>query len=200
MAWIGAGIGVAIGIWIVLATYVFAGVKKTYDENGMFTNKLLTFWLVMWGFYHLALILSSWYGVWPLPMNKTVALVGGLVLIVAGVTMLAAGMREFRSLRRSCGQDVSELITTGVYRWSRNPQFIGCLLYLLGISLAGRSLFAFALTGAAALLISWYTVRLAEPYLERLYGREYQVYRSGTARWFGAPRSIKRTETGSRRR
>ena len=185
--WLYIGLSVSIGIWVVLGIYVFSEIKKTYDRNGVFTNKLLNLWFVMWGFYHLAVILSSLYGLWLIPINKIFALTGGLVLIVVGIVVLATGMIEFRSLRRSCGQDISKLITTGIYRWSRNPQFIGCLLYLLGISLAGQSGFAFVLTGAATIVICLYTTRLAEPYLERLYGEEYRLYKSKTGRWIGIP-------------
>ncbi|NIA07337.1 MAG: DUF1295 domain-containing protein [Actinobacteria bacterium] len=188
MVWLYMSFGISLGIWIVLGLYVFPEVKKTYERNGVFTSKLLNLWLVMWGFYHLAVILSSLSGVWLIRISKMLALVGGSILIGVGVLTLAAGMIEFRSLSRSCGQDISKLITTGIYRWSRNPQFVGCLLYLLGISLAGRSGFAFVLTGAATIVICLYTTRLAEPYLERLYGEEYRLYKSRTGRWIGIPK------------
>ncbi len=178
-----AGLGISIGIWIISGIYVFSEVKKTYVRNGVFTNKLLKLWFVMWGFYHLAVILSSLYGLWLIPVNRIFALSGGLLLIALGIVVLASGMIKFRSMRRSCGQDISKLITTGIYRWSRNPQFIGCLFYLSGIALAGRSGLAFLLTGAAAIVICLYTARLAEPYLERLYGEEYRLYKSRTGRW-----------------
>ncbi|NOZ80323.1 MAG: isoprenylcysteine carboxylmethyltransferase family protein [DPANN group archaeon] len=172
-------------LWAIMAVYVFAAVKKTYAKNGTFTNKLLNWWFAMWGVFFSALALSALYGVWLLPIDKTAALVAGLVLFVAGIVLLAVGMMEFRTLRRSCAQDTSKLITGGIYRWSRNPQFIGCLLYLTGISLAGRSIFAFALTAAASIVIYWYTVSLAEPYLERLYGEGYRRYKKRVSRWFG---------------
>jgi hypothetical protein len=57
-----ASLSVSIGIWVVLGIYVFSEVKKTYTRNGVFTNKLLSLWFVMWGFYHLAVILSSLSG------------------------------------------------------------------------------------------------------------------------------------------
>lgn len=181
--WLYIVLGVSIGAWVISGIYVFSEVGKTYARNGMFTSRLLNYWFAMWGLFHLAVILSSLYGLWLMPVDKTLALAGGAVLIVVGLTVLATGMVEFHSLRRSCGQDISELITAGIYRRSRNPQFIGCLFYLLGISLAGRSGVAFVLTGAAAIVIRWYTVSLAEPYLERLYGDDYRSYKSRVGRW-----------------
>ncbi|MFV1958214.1 MAG: isoprenylcysteine carboxylmethyltransferase family protein [Planctomycetota bacterium] len=181
-------LGISVGSWVLLGLYVFSEVGRTYAGDGIFTTRLLALWFVMWGFYHLAVILSSLSGSWPLPLTRPVALAAGGVLIAIGLVVLAAGMIEFRSLRRSCGQDISRLITSGIYRWSRNPQFIGCLLYLLGISLAGRSGLAFLLTGAATLVIRLYTTRLAEPYLGRIYGEEYRLYKSRTGRWVSIPK------------
>ncbi len=110
-------------------------------------------------------------------------------MFAIGAVILPMGMIEFRSLSRSCGQDISKLITTGIYRWSRNPQFIGWFLILLGISLAGRSGFAFVLTGVFVIVIYLYTVLLAEPYLESLYGEEYRSFKLRTARWIGIPKN-----------
>lgn len=180
-------LGISIAIWLILAAYVFAEVKKTYERDGLFSNRLLTLWFVMWGFFLLAVLLAALDSIWPLPIDSLAALILGIMLIIAGLALLAAGMLEFRSWRRSCGQDASELVTTGVYRWSRNPQFLGCLLSLLGIALAGRSGLAFALAGVASAIIIWYTLRLAEPYLERLYGEAYRRYKSSTPRWIGRP-------------
>jgi len=186
--WIYIGLGISTGISLILGIYVFSEIKKTYDKKGRYTNKLLSVWYIMWAFHHAPLILSSFYGVWLIPIDKTFALAGGLILFATGVIILPMGMIEFRSLSRSCGQDISKLITTGIYRWSRNPQFIGWFLMLLGISLAGRSGFAFVLTGVFAMVIYLYTILLAEPYLESLYGEEYRLFKLRTARWIGIPK------------
>jgi len=172
----------------ILGIYVFSGIKKTYDNKGTYTNLLLALWFSMWALHHIALILSAFYGVWPIRVDKIFALSGGVVLFIIGVIILPMGMLEFRSLSRSVGQDVSKLITTGIYRWSRNPQFVGWFLMLFGISLAGQSGFAFMLTGVFVIVIYLYTILLAEPYLENLYGEEYRLFRKRTARWIGIPK------------
>ncbi|GBE56500.1 hypothetical protein BMS3Bbin16_00708 [archaeon BMS3Bbin16] len=186
--WLYVGLGVSIGIWIVLGIYVFSEIKKTYNKKGIFTNKLLISWYAMWAFHHIPVVFASFFGIWLIPVNRTLALTGGLIIFIFGVVLLPLGMIEFRSLRRSTGQDVSKLITTGIYRWSRNPQFIGWFLMLLGISIAGRSGFALALTIVFMVILHLFTIWLAEPYLEHLYGEEYRQYKSNTPRYIGIPK------------
>jgi len=185
--WLYLGLGVSIGIWIGLGIHVFSEIKQTYNKKGIFTDKLLNSWYAMWAFHHIPLVLASLFTIWRIPVNRTLALTGGLVIFIVGIVILPLGMIEFRSLRRSTGQDVSKLITTGIYRWSRNPQFIGWFLMLLGISIIGRSGFALALTIVFMAVIHLYTIRLAEPYLKQLYGEDYRLYKSRVARWIGLP-------------
>jgi len=191
--WLYIGLGVSTGIWVVLGIYVFSEIKKTYNKKGIFTDKLLNFWYAMWAFHHIPVVLASLFGIWLIPVNKAVALTAGVLIFVFGIILLPMGMIEFRSLRRSCGQDISKLITTGIYRWSRNPQFIGWFLMLLGISIAGRSGFALALTIVFMVVLHLYTIRLAEPYLEHLYGEEYRRYRSNAPRYIGIPKEFGKT-------
>jgi len=193
--WIYFGFTGSISISVVLGIYVFSGIKKTYDKKGTYSNKLLSLWFTMWAFHHFPLMVSSFYGIWEIPINKTIAQ-GGLILFVIGAIILLMGMIEFRSLSRSTGQDISKLITTGIYRWSRNPQFVGWFLMLLGISLVGRSGFAFSLTGVFVIVFYLYTILLAEPYLESLYGKDYRLFKKMTARWIGIPKKNNEIKLG----
>jgi protein-S-isoprenylcysteine O-methyltransferase Ste14 len=131
---------------------------------------------------------ASLYAVWLLPINKMFALIVGLVMFGIGIVIILAGVVEFRSLRRMSGLDISRLVTTGIYQWSRNPQYIGWFIWLLGISLMGRSGLAFLFTIVLIISMHFYTIWLEEPYIERIFGEEYNLYRSRTARYIGMPK------------
>jgi len=70
--------------------------------------------------------------------------------------MAGAGMRQFAGPGQVSGTNPGGLVTTGIYRISRNPQYIGYLLALSGLTLARRSKDAAALTLAVAAVYRWW--------------------------------------------
>jgi protein-S-isoprenylcysteine O-methyltransferase Ste14 len=138
--------------------------------------------------HFLLVILASSGSTWQLPIHKMFSLSGGSILFALGFIIMLAGMMQFRSWRKISGLDTSKMITTGIYKRSRNPQYTGWFMWLLGISLVGRSGFAFLLTIIFIIGIHLYNVWLEEPYLERIFGEEYSVYRLKTSRYIGIPK------------
>ena len=101
--------------------------------------------------------------------------------------MMIAAMIEFRSMQRVSGQQVDQLITTGIYRWSRHPQNVGWALAMIGIAITGRSGAGLLLAGIFSILF-WIYIPIEERYLERVFGDEYRHFQESTARLFGFPR------------
>ncbi|ADT84375.1 methyltransferase family protein [Thermococcus barophilus] len=180
---------VLFALWLVLDGYVFSEIKKIYEKGEILPTNVA---IAVWTSYILHFVLIVWAsleGLWRLPINTTVALASGLVVAAVGSIIMLLGIWEFRSFKRMSGLDTSKLVTTGIYRYSRNPQNLGLLLIFLGISLAGRSLLALLLTAAFAIGFHKYVVELEEPYLERIFGEEYRRYKERTPRYFGRPKS-----------
>jgi len=146
--------------------------------------------VIVWGayLYHSSLVIwAAVFQFWHLPIGRLQALIAGIVVALTGVILLALGIFTFRSIERMSGQKTDELIDSGIYAWSRNPQNVGWGLALLGIAVAGRSGYGLLLVVLFALVIHVYTVKLEEPYLEEVYGEAYRRYRSQTNRYFGFP-------------
>lgn len=123
-----------------------------------------------------------------MPISKMAASTGGLVMLGVGVAVMLAGMIEFRSIRRIPGLDASKFVTTGIYQWSRNPQYFGWFLVLIGISLMGSSGLALLYTMIAITLFRFYITQIEEPYLERIFGEKYLLYKERTPRYIGMPK------------
>ena len=131
---------------------------------------------------------AAWRAVWLLPLPKTVAFLGGGALVAVGAAVYVAGRLQFNSFRLTWGLDSSRLVTTGVYRFTRNPQTIGSLLLLSGVGLLGRSGVALLLVGAAWLAsVIWLPIE--ERFLEHRFGVEYRRYRHRVPRYVGWPTS-----------
>ncbi|MHB1343170.1 MAG: methyltransferase family protein [Thermoleophilia bacterium] len=75
------------------------------------------------------------------------------------------------------------LLSTGPYAVTRNPMYLGHLIFLAGLSLFTRSPLAAVITAAHG---PWFQKRVEgdEAGLERLFGDEYREYCERVPRWF----------------
>jgi protein-S-isoprenylcysteine O-methyltransferase Ste14 len=167
----------------IFGLYILLKTKRMYKEGKTLSTSLSMGWWILDIAYSLLVISSSLYNLWPLQIDETISVISGLVLLIAGVSLTTAGIIEFRSLRKVSGMDISKLITTGIYSWSRNPQFLGTYLAFLGISLFWRSGYALLLTVIAITCCHFYIVKVEEPYLKQIFGKEYDGYKLRTPRY-----------------
>lgn len=110
----------------------------------------------------------------------------GPVPLLLGLAVIAACFADF--VRRGRGTPAPydpprELVVAGLYRFVRNPQYLGVLLVVAGEALlTGRAV----LLAYAALLAAGYhafVVWHEEPALGRLFGPAYARYRDAVPRW-----------------
>ena len=69
----------------------------------------------------------------------------GIFAATIGSGLIVAARREYASRSRAYGLLEDKLITTGIYRYSRNPQYVGLWLMLLGAAIVSLSQWAFLL-------------------------------------------------------
>jgi protein-S-isoprenylcysteine O-methyltransferase Ste14 len=74
------------------------------------------------------------------------------------------------------------LVTTGVYAYTRNPMYMGHLLFLAGLTLATRSPLSLAVTAG---LVHWYDERTRRDHrrLAEIFGEPYRQYAARVPRW-----------------
>lgn len=119
----------------------------------------------------------------PLPVNEPLAVVSGGALALFGSWLFAMGVREFRSFEQMSGLKKGRIVTSGPYRFSRNPQIVGWGGALLGVALAGRSLKTLLLV-AAFFFVHRLHFGSEERHLERTFGEEYRRYKVEVPRLF----------------
>lgn len=118
-------------------------------------------------------------------LPRAVVVVGGAAA-AAGTVLCVAGTTRFDGLGQVSGTDPGSFVANGVYRLSRNPQYLGYLTALAGLGLARRSPTALALAGVAAGIYRWW-IPVEERRLAQTFGPSYARYRDHAPRWLGCP-------------
>jgi len=75
------------------------------------------------------------------------------------------------------------LVVQGLYRYVRNPMYLGVLLVIIAQALYFRSGALAAYAAGWLLVVHLFTVLYEEPTLLRLFGGSYEGYRRAVRRW-----------------
>jgi protein-S-isoprenylcysteine O-methyltransferase Ste14 len=110
----------------------------------------------------------------------------GAALALGGGGFALWGIRHL-SWHASLGLE-AELVRSGPYRWTRNPQYVGDMTMLLGWAIIFNSLSAWILCGLG---IAWFAAApvTEEPWLREQYGEPYDRYRREIPRFLGTTRA-----------
>jgi protein-S-isoprenylcysteine O-methyltransferase Ste14 len=121
----------------------------------------------------------------PLGLSTGARTALGVALIGAG---LAFGFPAFARMRAT-GQNPApwtttpELIGGGIYRFSRNPMYVGMALLQAGIGVAAANGWILLLVPVAMAAVYATAIRHEEAYLERKFGEPYVAYKRSVRRW-----------------
>lgn len=115
--------------------------------------------------------------------NMTLTTIGQILLVIAVAWVLIAQVHMQKSWRIGIDEDVkTDLIQTGLFKFSRNPIFLGMRVMLFGLFLVIPSAASLAIMIAGDLLIQ-IQVRLEEEFLTRKHGESYLIYQKQVRRW-----------------
>jgi protein-S-isoprenylcysteine O-methyltransferase Ste14 len=137
----------------------------------------------------IALVLGVVIHLWGLPLR--VPLEGGLryglsaLLLALGLLLMGGAVGLFRKT----GQDpkpwlsTPEIISTGVYRYTRNPMYVSMGLLQAGIGVALANGWVVLLVPVVWTVIYLIAIRHEEAYLEAKFARAYVEYKASVRRW-----------------
>jgi protein-S-isoprenylcysteine O-methyltransferase Ste14 len=133
--------------------------------------------LVVMALLHLAL---PWHRVvaFPWRLAGILPLLLGLGLNVAADAQLKRHRTTVKPFERPAA-----LVTTGVYRSTRNPMYLGFILILLGVVILMGSLSAFFVIPPFAVLMETVFIRREERMMDAAFGRDWLAYRTKVRRW-----------------
>src|ERR1043166_2103750 len=109
----------------------------------------------------------------------------GALLFVAGAAMMLAAAGLFRRLGTNVppSQPTTLIATTGPYRWTRNPMYLGMALIYAGLAIGFDGPIAFALLPLVLIAIQTQVIAREERYLEAKFGDDYRRYKAEIRRW-----------------
>lgn len=110
----------------------------------------------------------------------------GILLLVTGATMYIWTVWDFASFGRGTPLPIDaprKLVVRGLYRYTRNPMYIGVIMLILGWAgvFADGWLLVYAL--GVGIAVHLFVVGYEEPRLKKLFGQEYETYRAAVGRW-----------------
>ncbi len=122
-----------------------------------------------------------------LNLGSSLRLGGGAAFGFAGAFFLSQGFLAFRKARTTIDpvriDAASSVVTSGIYRYTRNPMYVGMAAVLIGwgLYLGG----AWALPGPVAFVLFTTRFQIApeERTMSARFGRGYEEYRQRVRRW-----------------
>lgn len=75
------------------------------------------------------------------------------------------------------------LMVTGLYRYMRNPMYIGVSLIIIGLAIFFGSLLLIAYLALLVLAFNLHVIFAEEPWLNRQFEAEWKLYSSQVSRW-----------------
>ena len=166
--------------WIKLLHRAATGTRET---RALLTPiGLIIFGVFTGGFVALSMLTDRWISLpWPLPGDPTWLIAVLFIAVGAGVTAWSA--LHFLKVK---GTPVPfnpppELVTTGPYRFARDPMLTGVFLLLFGIGFAIKSLSLVVFFTPLYILANVLEIKaIEEPELVKRLGEEYVAYRRRT--------------------
>jgi protein-S-isoprenylcysteine O-methyltransferase Ste14 len=113
------------------------------------------------------------------------ALATGLAFVLIGFALAAWSARAFHLAGTSVvpGDTAAALVTSGPYKITRNPIYIGFILVYFGLAIILTSMWMLLLLIPVLFILQRGIVEREEAYLEREFGDAYRKYKAKVPRW-----------------
>jgi protein-S-isoprenylcysteine O-methyltransferase Ste14 len=113
------------------------------------------------------------------------ALAAGGALVVVGLVLGVLSILEFKRSDTSPipGEPSTALIEAGLYRFTRNPIYIGMVILYVGLAIVLTSAWMLLLLIPALMILQRGVVEREEAYLKAKFGDAYRRYQARVPRW-----------------
>ena len=111
---------------------------------------------------------------------SVIILIIGLIIIVSPVVDFIKSKTTVNPVKF---KNVNRLVTTGIYRYSRNPMYLGMILIIISTTIYYLNFLSVFSPLIFYIWINKFQINREEIFLEDKFGSEYLKYKSKTRRW-----------------
>ena len=110
-----------------------------------------------------------------------------ILILLIGMLILINPIFKFTKSKTTIDpikfKKVNKLITTGIYKYSRNPMYLGLLMIVTSTSLFYLNIFTITTPFIFYFWINRFQIKREEIFLTEKFGKEYLLYKTKTRRW-----------------
>lgn len=120
----------------------------------------------------------------------------GAAIIIAGIAIYLLCAIRFlikgagtpniwfaRGLKFIMGEEPKKMVSSGLYKYSRNPMYLGVLTVVLGEALFYQRTILLHYLLFLFILFHLVVIMIEEPHLKKKFGKDYEQYKQQTRRW-----------------
>ena len=120
-------------------------------------------------------------------LDLDVRMWAALPVLAAGIAIAVAGVIQFRRSHTTVNpmtpERTSALVSSGIYRYTRNPMYVGMLLALLAFSVVLASPASLLILPAFVVYMNRFQIAPEERALAALFGDSFAAYKRDVRRW-----------------
>ena len=120
------------------------------------------------------------YQLTPYPWNAA-----GLIPLATGIALNLSADNAFKKYGTTIKpfEESQVLVTTGAFKFSRNPMYLGMVLILLGVAILLGALSPFIIIPLFTIAMDRMFIVSEENMLEQRFGNSWKQYKAGVRRW-----------------
>ena len=110
-----------------------------------------------------------------------------VIILIIGLIVIVSPVVDFIKSKTTVNpvkfKNVNRLVTTGIYRYSRNPMYLGMILIIISTTIYYLNFLSVFSPLIFYIWINKFQINREEIFLEDKFGSEYLEYKSKTRRW-----------------
>ena len=109
---------------------------------------------------------------------------GGFVIFVAFILIfLSVGLFRQNEEDPNPTTQSNKLITTGIYKYIRNPMYLALVIFQIGLGISLSFLHISLMSIFTIITLHYLIIKREETYLKKLFGVDYESYKTKSKRW-----------------